>query len=189
MGRRRQPEGKIVEENGVKYRLVPAKPYYNAAKKMDLFENGLLLDEKVGKRTLELLEQNKDKRFFFFVHFAEVDHSGHKHGENSKEYNDALISNDYWTGKIADKLKELRIYDKTAIYITADHGFDEGKDCHKRAPYVFLGTNDKKVVRGGMRHDIAPTILERFGLKTDGIEPALDGTSLTQAAKNTKIRQ
>jgi len=51
-----------------------------------------VLDEKVGTRAIKLLEKYKDKPFFFFVHFADVDHAGHKHGENSTEYNDALIS-------------------------------------------------------------------------------------------------
>jgi predicted AlkP superfamily pyrophosphatase or phosphodiesterase len=46
---------------------------------------------------LELLAKYKDKPFFFFIHFAEVDSKGHKYGENSIEYNDALISSDAWT--------------------------------------------------------------------------------------------
>ena len=90
----------LVTENGVKYMVVPGKPYYHTQEGMDLFLNGLNTNEAVGAKTLELLEQNKEKRFFFFVHFAEVDHKGHRFGENSKEYNEALISSDQWTGKI-----------------------------------------------------------------------------------------
>ena len=91
--------GKIVEENGVKFLVFEGSPYYTMHKSCDVWDFGLGLDEKVGTRALELIEQNKDKPFFFFVHFAEVDHSGHQHGENSKQYNDALISNDKWTGQ------------------------------------------------------------------------------------------
>ena len=179
-GKKKKPDGQIIDVNGIEYYFVPGKPYYNMSKNTDLFENGLVLDEKVGKRAIELIEQNKNKRFFFFVHFAEVDHSGHKSGENSKEYNDALISNDLWTGKIIDKLKELGIYGKTLIYVTADHGFDEGQTGHNNAPYVFLATNAKNIIRDGRRQDVAPTILEAFGLDLSKIEPKLDGIPLTK---------
>jgi len=178
--RKKPPGGKIVTENGTEYLVVPAEPYYETKKNMDVFINGLNTDEKVGTKALEMLEKYKDKRFFFFVHFAEVDHKGHKFGENSKEYNDALISADRWTGKIIKKLKELGLYDKTLIYVTADHGFDEGKKGHRDAPYVFLATNDPQVIRRGTRADITPTILERFGLKLKKIEPPLDGRALTR---------
>jgi hypothetical protein len=147
---------------------------------MDVFINGLEEDEKVGAKAIELLTQYKNKPFFFFVHFAQVDHKGHQFGENSKEYNDALISADYWTGKIMQKLKELNLYNETLIYVTADHGFDEGQKTHNDAPYVFLGTNDAKVMRRGQRADITPTIMDRFGLDLNKIQPPLDGYPLTR---------
>ncbi len=79
-----------------------------------------------------------------------------------------------------EKLRELKLYDKTLIYITADHGFDEGMKKHRDAPYVFLGTNDPKVIRRGVRPDIAPTILDRFGLDLTAMKPPLDGLPLTK---------
>ncbi len=173
-------EGEIILEEGVKYQLIPGKPYYNAKDSMDVFINGLEKDVVVGTKALGLLEQYKDRRFFFFVHFAEVDSNGHKSGENSKEYNDALISADNWTGNIMQKLKELDLYDKTLIYVTADHGFDEDMKSHSDAPYVFLATNDPVVIRRGERADITPTILERFGLDLSRINPPLDGHPLTE---------
>jgi hypothetical protein len=178
--KKKRQQGKIIEEDGVKYRLIPGKPHYNMSQNTDLFENGLQLDKKVGTRAIELIEKYKDQRFFFFVHFAEVDHKGHKHGENSKEYNDAIISNDTWTGKIMDKIKELGLAKKTQYYITCDHGFNEGGTGHSFAPYVFLATNNKKVNRDGRRQDVAPTILEAFGLDLSKIEPPVDGISLTR---------
>jgi phosphopentomutase len=172
--------GRIVEEDGLKYRVVAAEPYHNAGKNMDVFINGLGKDVNVGTRTIELLEKYKSKPFFFFVHFADIDHQGHKFGENSKEYDDAVKSADEWTGKIMQKLKELGLYEKTLIYVTADHGFDEGTKGHRDAPYVFLGTNDKKVMRRGTRADITPTILDRLGVDLEKIEPKLDGRPLTK---------
>ena len=49
------------------------------------------------------------------------------------------------------------------------------------APYVFLATNDPKVMRRGERADIAPTILERLGLDLGKIQPPLDGHPLTES--------
>ena len=176
----KQQEGTIVEENGVKYRVIPGKPYYHTKSNMDVFINGLETNENVGNKAMELLEKYKDKPFFFFIHFAEVDHLGHKFGENSKEYTDALKSDDLWLGKIVEKLKALKLDDKSLIYVTADHGFDEGEKGHRDAPYVFLATNDPKVMRRGARADITPTILDRFGIDLGKIEPPLDGHPLTK---------
>lgn len=162
--RKAEPGSRIVVEDGVKYRVTPGKPYMNMSKACDVWIYGLMKDEKVGTKALELLDKYKDEPFFFFVHFAEIDHMGHQHGENSKEYNDAIISADTWTGKIMQKLKDLKLYDNTLIYVTADHGFDEGRTGHRNAPRVFLGTNDPKVRRNGDRADISPTIMDRFGL-------------------------
>jgi len=186
--KQQKQQGKVVEEGGVKYLVFEGSPYHTMHKSCDVWDYGLKLDEKVGERAIELLEKYKEKPFFFFVHFAEVDHSGHQHGENSKQYNDALISNDNWTGKIIDKIKQLGLYDKTLVYVTADHGFNEDAKGHRYAPYVVLGTNDPKVKRGGMRQDITPTILGRFGLDLAGLNPKLDGEPLTQPATRPVLK-
>lgn len=184
--KRKQGDGKIVIEEGVKYWVVPGKPYFYTKDGMDIFMNGLGECENVGNKALEFLEKYKDKPFFFFIHFADPDHQGHKFGENSKEYNDALISCDSWTGRIMQKLKEMKLYDKTIIYVTADHGFDEGEKGHSDAPYVFLATNDPKVMRRGTPADITPTILERFGLDLSKIQLPLDGEPLTKPYQQPK---
>jgi hypothetical protein len=179
-GKNSEPQGYIVVDKDIRYRVIPGQPFYIAKNSMDLFENGLKEDKKVGTRATELLEKYKDKPFFFFVHFAEVDQAGHKHGENSKEYNDALISNDLWTGRIIDKVRELGLADKTEFYVTADHGFNEDEKGHSFAPYVFLATSNKQVKRNGRRQDVAPTIMEAFGLSLSDLRPELDGISLTR---------
>jgi len=170
--------GKIIQEGGKYFVDIPGKPYYHTKAGLDLFINGLTENSRVAEKAMELLGKYKDKRFFFFVHFAEVDHNGHQSGENSSEYNDALISCDNWTGKIMQKLDELKLADKTLVYITADHGFDEGMKHHRDAPYVFLATNDTKVKRNGLRVDITPTILWRLGIDLRKFDPPLDGKSL-----------
>jgi len=174
------PNQLVTSDGGKPYLLIPAKPFFNAAPTLDVWINGLMLDEKVGAKALELLEKYRDRRFFFFVHFPEVDHKGHPFGENSPEYDAALRSADKWTGRIVEKLKSLGIADQTLVYVTADHGFDEGLKSHGDAPYVFLGTNDRAVIRRGLREDITPTILDRLGVDLATLTPPLDGHPLTK---------
>jgi hypothetical protein len=174
--------GKIVEEGGKKYVDIPGKPWYTASRHMDLFVNGLLENKKVAARAMEELDKHKDKRFFMFVHFADPDHSGHKHGENSRQYSEAIADDDAWTGKIIARLKDLGLYESTLVYVVVDHGFNEGEKGHRYAPYVFLGTNDAAVMRDGDRMDIAPTILKRFGVNLSTLQPALSGKPLDEPA-------
>jgi predicted AlkP superfamily pyrophosphatase or phosphodiesterase len=175
--------GQVVEENGQKFLVFEGSPYYTMHKACDEWQFGLMEDTKVGDKALELMEKYKDKPFFFFVHCAEVDHSGHKYGERSKEYNAAIVSGDTQLGRLVGKLKALNLYDRTRIYVTADHGFNVGGIGHSYAPYVFLACNDKQVARNGTRADIAPTILDRFGLDLGKLVPKLAGESLLAPAK------
>jgi hypothetical protein len=178
--------GIIVRENRNIFVQMPGGPYLNAKKHLELFVNGLMLNEKVAAQAMDQLEQYKGKRFFIFVHFIQPDKAGHKYGENSQEYSNGIESDDLWSGKIIDKLKDLEIYDKTLVYIAVDHGFDEDKTSHSYAPFIFLATNDKKVNRNGTREDIAPTILKRFGMDVTKIEPRLDGFPLDEPAPERK---
>jgi len=168
----------VVEQDGVSYVETPGKPYYLAKDSMDVFVNNLRFDNVVGKKAIEMLEKYKNQRFFFFVHFAEIDHKGHRYGENSKQHRDAYRSADKWTGKIMEKLKQLGLYDDTLIYVTSDHGFMKVGRRHWDAPYVFLATNDAGVMRRGDRVDVTATILDRYGFDLSAIEPPLDGHSL-----------
>jgi len=174
--------GKVIEENGVKYLVFEGSPYYTMHHNVDEWHFGLKEDERVCAKALEMLDKYGKKPFFFFVHCAEVDHSGHGHGEKSKEYDDAIISGDKVLGKLVEKLKQLGVYEKTLIYVTADHGFDIDGKGHGYAPYVFLGTNDKKVMRDGTRADITPTILAGLGVDMSKITPPLDGEPLSKPA-------
>jgi hypothetical protein len=83
-------------------------------------------------------------------------------------------------GQILAKVEELGLGDNTRFYITAGHGFNEGKKGHSFAPYVFLATNNRQVNRNGRRQDVAPTIMEAFGLNLSELRPKLDGISLTK---------
>jgi hypothetical protein len=112
------------------------------------------------------------------VHFAEIDHLGHRYGEDSKQHRWAYRSADKWLGKIVAKLAQLGLADDTLVYVTSDHGFMQDGHRHWDAPHVFLCTNDAGVLRRGERGDVTPTILDRYGFDLAAIEPPLDGRSL-----------
>ncbi len=140
--------------------------------------------ERNGPLMLRVLDalQGEGRPFFAFFHFSDPDHAGHTYGENSRAYSEAIQLCDRWLGEIVAKLKELGIYEETLIYISTDHGFDEGRKSHSNAPDIWFVTNDPQVTppEGGIanQRDIAPTILERFGFDLDSIEPPLPGRSL-----------
>jgi hypothetical protein len=134
---------------------------------------------RVGQKALALIDRFGPKgRFFLFVHFGDADVNGHKYGENSREYNDALVSLDAWLGRIVAQLKADGLYDQTALYLTADHGFDVGTTHHTNATHVFLASNDPLLLSAGEQKDIAPTLLQVLGVDLGKITPALPGKSL-----------
>jgi len=159
--------------------LKKGEPYFNARRSLDAWYGDSVRDaELVTAKGLEYIEQYKDKRFFMFFHFSDPDVAGHTSGENSEDYNEALIRCDALAGKIVEKLKALNIYNKTLIYVTADHGFNEGTDNHPNAPDIFLATNDKTVKNNGTQEDITPTILKQFNIDITKLEPPLAGKPL-----------
>lgn len=162
--------------NGTKMK---GEPYRITKNHVDLFENGLGEAEKVGPRILEYINKIKDGRFFIFAEFSEPDELGHAFGEGSPAYIKGLLIEDMYLGEIVNSLKKLNIYDNTLIYVVSDHGFTKNLKEHNYAPETFLATNDPYVKRTpGDRKDIAPTILQRFGLNIGKIKPSLEGHSL-----------
>jgi hypothetical protein len=158
-------------------------PYSLTAPHVDLFENGVGMNDRVAKRVVAELEKRKGRRLFLFVHLLRPDADGHTYGESSKQYLEGIRSDDAASGEIIRKIKDLGQYDRTLIYITCDHGFDKGMFGHSAAPHIFLATNDKLVNRNGDRMDVTPTVLKRFGVALDKITPPLDGTPLDEPEK------
>lgn len=177
----------IYDRSDYKVAFAP-EPYFFTKKHMDLFRNALGPgNERIGRLALDLLEQHHGRHFCFFFHFEEPDRAGHRYGENSAGYSDAIRDDDRWLGLIVGKLKALGIYDRTLVYVTSDHGFDEGRNTHLHAPTIFLATNDRQVRHSGDRVDIAPTILERVGVDVSRLTPPLDGASLSRAARTRRL--
>ncbi len=171
---------KASTKNGEPQRWIfrEGEPYFNSKKVTDFHLTGLGAAENVGQEALRILNKYHNKPFFAFFHFEEPDEQGHVYGENSLEYSEGLEAADYWLGAIIKKLKDLHIYEKTTIFVTSDHGMDEGGFQHYQAPYTFLATNSKRKLKDGDRKDITPTILDEYAIDLGSIKPPLDGRSL-----------
>lgn len=155
------------------------EPWYLVKKNFTVWDGDVSRTaDAVGPKAVGYVDQFASQRFFAFFHFSDPDHMGHAHGENSKEYTDAVIDCDKWLGKIVAELKAKKLYDKTIILVTADHGFDEAKTSHKNAPYVTLATNDTSVTKDGDQRDLVPTILREMGADLAKVNPKLPGKPL-----------
>ncbi|NLF12548.1 MAG: sulfatase-like hydrolase/transferase, partial [Anaerolineaceae bacterium] len=156
------------------------QPYCITKNYLDYFELDLVRNPDIGNRALALLEAHQDDPFLALFLWRDPDVTGHLIGENSTQYTSKLLELDGWLGQVVTRLQQLGIYDRTLVYVVTDHGFDEGTSRHQNAPYGFLASNDPGIVRDGDRKDLAPTILERYGITTDavGSAPAVNGHSL-----------
>lgn len=156
------------------------EPFYNTVKALDVWDGEKGRDYTVvGPLMLGYMDKYGKDRFCFFFHFSDPDHKGHNKGENSPEYNQAIIDCDKMLGDCVAKLKALGVYDKTMIYVTSDHGFDEGKTGHSNAPTVYLAADLKTLTKNGHQRDIVPTILTEMGVDISKIEPKMKGNVLT----------
>ena len=153
--------------------------YRNLPSTIDVCTNGAKGANVVGTSMLQFLENNTNNHFFAFFHFSDPDTAGHfQGGENSAQYEQAIVRCDNWLGQILNKLNALNIAQKTLVYVTADHGFDEGGTNHLNAPYISFATNDINVNRNGDQVDVAPTIYYGLGMWGQNFNPALDGYPL-----------
>jgi hypothetical protein len=158
------------------------QPFCNTRKALDVWDGDKQRDApEVGAAATSALEKVGGKRFLALVHFSDPDHRGHASGENSAEYEQAIVTCDEWLGKLAQWLKDKGLYDKTRICVVTDHGFDEDAKSHRYAPRTWLATNDNAVIMGGHMHDIAATVLVRMGIDISKLEPAYPGRALIDA--------
>ena len=158
----------------------------------DLFENLSPNErgrERVGGKTtavaLDWLARNKDKKFFFFLHYFDP-HASYAPPEPfasrfaSNRYAGEIAYTDHCIGQVLDKLKELGLYDSTLIIITSDHGEmlgEHGEYTHSyfiyqgaiRVPLIFKLPGQNKTVRikpiAGLV-DIVPTVCSLLGIET-----------------------
>ena len=166
--------------------------YDNLPSQLDVVSVGDLAEDRyanvVGPLMLQFIENNTNNHFFAFFHLSDPDHTGHLYGENSIEYENAIETCDYWLGQMLNELNQLGLAQKTLVYVTTDHGFDENQFSHQNAPDVFLATNDNNVMRNGDQVDIAPTIYYALGLWNQTFYPALDGYPMQLALPEAEVQ-
>lgn len=105
---------------------------------------------------------------------------------------------DMWIGKLLDKLKEMGIYDDTAVIVTSDHGENHGElgvygdhqtACHitGRVPFILRwpGITDKPRTDDAFHYqaDILATVLELYGRNVPG---DWDGKSFAEALRDSR---
>ncbi len=160
-----------------------SEPFFITRRALDAFDAERRDVSVTAPVSLSYLERFKSPRFMAFVHFSDPDHANHMFGSDSREYREAAMACDHWLGKIVEWLKKEGLYADTLIYVTTDHGADLHSHKHNNAPHSWLATNDPMVTHGGILADIPATILARFGVDLDRIEPKLIGRPLTGVAE------
>jgi arylsulfatase A-like enzyme len=136
----------------------------------------------VGEKAVSYIRSLRQARegSFSSSTFADIDLGGHRDGEGSEAYDNALVECDRWLGKILTELETQGIDGRTLVYVSADHGFEVGGKNHGNAPHIFLATSDPSVAQAGQQRDIAPTILRAMGVDLAKISPALPGKATGQ---------
>ena len=160
--------------------LSQGEPYFLARPGITVWDGDQLRPASVvGEKAVNYIRAFAGKgRFFLFIHFADIDISGHRDGEGSQAYDRALAECDLWLGKILTELETQGIDGRTLVYVSADHGFEVGSKNHGNAPHIFLATSDPSVAQAGQQRDIAPTVLRAMGVDLAKITPVLPGKAL-----------
>jgi choline-sulfatase len=137
---------------------------------------------------------NESRRFFFWAHFLDphdlyMHHDGIDWGPLPRDRYDAEVTfTDQYVGRLLDFIAAQSWASRTIVILTADHGEEFGEHGMTRhgfevwntlvhVPLMFLapGATPRHidVARSGI--DLAPTILEFFGVPSD---PSFEGKSL-----------
>jgi arylsulfatase A-like enzyme len=120
-----------------------------------------------------------------FIHFAEPDVAGHRHGWMSERYLKSVAVTDEAIGVILDAIKTSGRLDRTAIIVTSDHG-GSGHGHSKNIPenytipWICVGpgvTPGLTIDRVVHIYDTAPTALALLGLSAP---PGIDGKAVRE---------
>jgi arylsulfatase A-like enzyme len=150
---------------------------------------------EMGDDAVAFVESAKDKKFFLWLHFYDPHLSYERHA-GAPSFGDApgdLYDGEIWftdqhLGRVLAKLKELGLWDRTAIVVTGDHGEglgEHGINAHgyhlyppqTKVPFIVRvpGATPRHVTTPVGHVDIAPTLLN---LARGPHEPSFLGRSM-----------
>ncbi len=162
------------------------------------------IQRRAGETEIEIehwLEENKDKKFFTWVHFYDP-HDPYDPPEPyrteyaQRPYDGEIAYVDEVIGKLMAKLEALQLKERTIVILTGDHGEglgEHGEPSHGMFVYnttqhvpmmIFLPNAGSGRISGPVGHiDLAPTVLELLGLE---IIPQIQGASLVEKINGTE---
>ncbi|NLV27988.1 MAG: sulfatase-like hydrolase/transferase [Methanomicrobiales archaeon] len=154
-------------------------PFYHAGKVVDYYYDQNSDAGLLGTVVSEALYHFAQKgRFFMFVHFRDAADAGYAFGAGTKKQEDSIQSIDASLGEILKTIQKAGIMEKTAIYITTDHGFNTGQKDYTGQANLWLVANEPGLNMNGDQKDIALTILKKFQVPYENITPHYPGEPL-----------
>jgi arylsulfatase A-like enzyme/Flp pilus assembly protein TadD len=160
--------------------------------------------EVVNRRAINWITDNKENRFFVWIHYFDPHApyeppSPYDNEYAGREYDGEIAYTDHVLGELLEKLDQLELTDKTLIILTSDHG--EGLGEHKekthgifiydstlRIPLIFSNPKilpENKVISDQIALiDVMPTVLDLMGW--DPI-PKTEGKSLKSVLSGKEI--
>lgn len=153
---------------------------------------------------LSFIHNYSRNNFFLFIHYREPDWAGHSYGENSSNYDNAIIECDTEMGKILNSLEVEGIGNSTAVLVTTDHGFQENGYGHTSPAWGASNANPALYTtwiacnRGSVdqtysasnywdQNDVAPTIYDLIGIDDYSVRwPYIRGSALWHRSFRTR---
>ena len=131
-----------------------------------------ILEGVTDTRVPTVVKVRKPK--FLFIHFNNVDETGHKYGHGTQNYYDAVARVDQSIGKVIKAVKKAHMLESTVFIIIADHGgIGKGhggpSPREVNVPFVISGAGIKKnhhITAAVNNYDLPVTIAKMFNAKT-----------------------
>ncbi|MCW3124963.1 MAG: hypothetical protein JWO03_621 [Bacteroidetes bacterium] len=130
-----------------------------------------ILEGVTDTRVPTVISVRKPK--FLFIHFNNVDETGHKDGHGTQKYYDAVARVDKSIGKIIKAVKKAHMLESTVFVIIADHGgvghgHGGPSPAEVNVPFIISGAGikqDHHITSFVNNYDLPVTIAKMFNAK------------------------